>query len=112
MSSDREVLEKAATILRENAECLRMCHTTPPTFALATMDSDVRSDYDEGVALASALETMAQRCGEPVWWVNPQTFKDRGVGRTMTIGVSLCTVRDEFTGKTMPLYAAPPAKEE
>ena len=116
MSSDREVLEKAATILRENAECLRMCHTTPPTFALATMDSEVRSDYDEEVALASALEAMAQRCGDPLFLLHCGQIDSDGEQDEWDVEADSWNRVEAFCrqhpGETVLLYAAQTAKEE
>ena len=115
--TDKEVLERAAEILRENAESLRMCNTTPPTFALATMDSDVRSDYDEEVALASALETMAQRCGDPLYLLHCGKIDGDGEQDEWDVEADSWRRVEDFCrqhpGETVSLYAAqPPAIPE
>lgn len=62
--SDSATLEAAAALIRENAECLRICHVTPAGEWLDD-DAEVKEHYEYEIGLANQLAAMAERMASP-----------------------------------------------
>lgn len=56
--SDSALLKAAATLIRENAECLRACHATPAG-DWPDSDAEVKAHYEYEIGVAGQLEALA-----------------------------------------------------
>ena len=95
MSSDREVLERAAQLVRFGLDVF--------------YQEDTARDYEN---VAAALEAMAQRCGEPLYLLHCGKIDGDGEQDEWDVEADSWKRVEDFCqhhpGETVSLYAAPP----